>query len=419
MVRAKMAVRRKVRSRSRLSWAVLTVVPWCLAAGLSVSFVADAGQEPVIGATRFDLTDQAPGMPEDLVPSTVAARDRSFDLPLGDLDWMEQDLHRTAGETAEARRDPDEAEPRMALKPSHERFPTIEESRRDDPAVGVRPTFDTPLRRAGMLDAYRAVELSFGDAASGAAQDGFAPVPVDAPWPRADRLQPLSPGSNVTTMASHAAASPRAASGSTTPHVQDGSTPSVARAETLASTTPADSAPIEIAALPKFSRGPHGLITQNETVVGIAQYHPDYAAMIETAKSAPEQRCLAQAIYFEARSEPEEGQAAVAQVVLNRAMSGLYPGSVCGVVFQNQERRDACQFSFACDGHPLRMTEADAWANAVRIAHEVTDGSTYVSDIGGSTHYHANYVRPFWARSLKKMEVIGHHIFYSLKPGQT
>ena len=269
------------------------------------------------------------------------------------------------------------------------------------------------------LDAYRAADLAFGDAASGAAPDSFAPVPVDAPWPDAARLQPLPPGSNVTTMPSHAAASPRTVSGSTTPHVQDGSTPSVARAETLASTTPADTAPIEIAALPKFSRGPHGLITQNVTVVGVAEYHPDYAAMIETAKSAPEQRCLAQAIYFEARSEPEEGQAAVAQVVLNRAMSGLYPGSVCGVVFQNQERHNACQFSFACDGHPLRMTEADAWTNAVRIAHEVTDGTTYVSDIGGSTHYHANYVTPFWARSLKRMEVIGHHIFYTLKPGQT
>ena len=417
MVRAKMAVRRKIRPRSRLSWAALTVVPWCLAAGLSVSFVADAGQEPVIGATRFDLTDLAPGMPRDLVPSTVAAQDRGFDLPLGD--GLEQDLRRTAGEAAAARPDPDEIEPRMVLKPSHDRLPTLEESRRDDPAVGVRPTFDTALRRPGMLDGYRAAGLAFGDATSGATPDGFAPVPVDAPWPDADRLQPLPPGSNVTPKASQAAASPQAVSGSTTPHVQDGSTPSVARAETLASTTPADSAPIEIAALPKFSRGPHGLITQNQTVVGIAQYHPDYAAMIETAKSAPEQRCLAQAIYFEARSEPEEGQAAVAQVVLNRAMSGLYPGSVCGVVFQNQERRNACQFSFTCDGHPLRMTEADAWTNAVRIAHEVTDGSTYVSDIGGSTHYHANYVTPFWARSLKRMEVIGHHIFYALKPGQT
>ncbi len=416
MVRAKMAVRRKVRSRSRLCWAVLTVVPWCLAAGLSVSFVAVAGQEPVIGATRLDLTDLAPVMPGDLVPSTVAMEGHGFDLPLGDLG---RDLHRITDEAAEARQDPDEAEPRIVLKPSHARFPTIEESRRDDPAVGVRPTFDTLLRRAGSLEAYRATDLAFGDTDPGAAPDGFAPVPVDAPWPDAARLQPLPPGSGVTTLASHAPASPHAASGSTTPQVQDGSTPSVARAETLASMTPADIAPIEIAALPKFSRGPHGLITQNQTVVGIAQYHPDYAAMVETAKSAPEQRCLAQAIYFEARSEPEEGQAAVAQVVLNRAMSGLYPGSVCGVVFQNQERHNACQFSFTCDGHPLRMTEADAWTNAVRIAHEVTDGSTYVSDIGGSTHYHANYVTPFWARSLKKMEVIGHHIFYTLRPGQT
>ncbi len=416
MVRAKMAVRRKVRSRSRVSWAVLTVVPWCLAAGLSISFVAVAGQEPVIGATRFDLTNLAPGMPGDLVPSTVAIEGHGFDLPLGET---AHNLHRLAGETVEARQDVDEAEPRIVLKPSHDRFPTIEESQRDDPAVGVRPTFDTPLRRAGSLDAYRAANLAFGDTDPGVAPDGFESVPVDAPWPDVARLRPLPSEPNVTTMASHAGASPHAVLGSTTPHVQDGSTPSVARADTLASTTPADIAPIEIAALPKFSRGPHGLITQNQTVVGIAQYHPDYAAMIETAKSAPEQRCLAQAIYFEARSEPEEGQAAVAQVVLNRAMSGLYPGSVCGVVFQNQERHNACQFSFTCDGHPLHMTEADAWTNAVRIAHEVTDGSTYVSDIGGSTHYHANYVTPFWARSLKKMEVIGHHIFYTLKPGQT
>ncbi len=415
MVRAKMAVRRKGRSRSRLSWALLTVVPWCLAAGFSVSFVADAGQEPVIGATRFDLTDVAPGMPDDLVPATVAVEGRGFDLP---LDELSRDLRRLAGETSEAGQEPDETEPRIVLKPSHERFPTIEESRRDDPAIGVRPTFDTPLREAGTLDAYRAADLAFGTD-DPTALDGFAPVPVDAPWPDATRLQPMPTGSNVTTMASHAAASPPAASGSTTPHVQDGSTPSVSRAETLASTTPADVTPIEIAALPKFSRGPHGLVTQNETVVGVAQDHPDYAATIETARSAPEQRCLAQAIYFEARSEPEEGQAAVAQVVLNRAMSGLYPGSVCGVVFQNQERRDACQFSFACDGHALRVTEADAWAHAVRIAHDVTDGLTYVSDIGASTHYHANDVRPFWARSLKRMDVIGHHIFYTLKPGQT
>jgi len=92
-----------------------------------------------------------------------------------------------------------------------------------------------------------------------------------------------------------------------------------------------------------------------------------------------EQRCLAEAIYFEARSEPEKGQAAVAQVVLNRVQSGLYPSTVCGVVFQNRQHYDACQFSFACDGHPLRVTEPEAWRTAMRIAADVIDGETYVA----------------------------------------
>ena len=65
------------------------------------------------------------------------------------------------------------------------------------------------------------------------------------------------------------------------------------------------------------------------------------------------------------------------------------------------------------------MTESESWRTAVRIASEVTEGKTYLSDVGGATHYHANYVRPRWAKRLKKMDVIGHHIFYKLRPGQT
>jgi spore germination cell wall hydrolase CwlJ-like protein len=132
-----------------------------------------------------------------------------------------------------------------------------------------------------------------------------------------------------------------------------------------------------------------------------------------------EKRCLAEAIYFEARGEPKEGQAAVAQIVLNRASSGLYPPTICGVVYQNRRHYNACQFSFACGGKALRITQPDAWREAQRIASEVTNGSTYLSDIGSSTHFHANYVRPRWARRLEKMDVIGHHIFYKLKPGQS
>ncbi|MBX9759399.1 MAG: cell wall hydrolase, partial [Beijerinckiaceae bacterium] len=146
---------------------------------------------------------------------------------------------------------------------------------------------------------------------------------------------------------------------------------------------------------------------------------PDYASLVDQSNSEREERCLAEAIYFEARSEPEAGQAAVAQVVLNRVKSGLYPTSICGVVYQNRHRYMACQFSFACEGKSLRITEPEPWKTAVRIASEVLEGRTFLADVGGSTHYHANYVRPRWAKRLKKMDKIGTHIFYKLRPGQT
>jgi spore germination cell wall hydrolase CwlJ-like protein len=127
---------------------------------------------------------------------------------------------------------------------------------------------------------------------------------------------------------------------------------------------------------------------------------PNYAALIDQDESARENRCLAEAIYFEARGESGEGQAAVAQVVLNRVSSGLYPPTICGVVYQNRRHYNACQFSFTCEDKSLRIDEPDAWRQAVRIAGAVTNGKTYVSDIGGSTHFHANYVRPRWSRRL-------------------
>jgi len=105
--------------------------------------------------------------------------------------------------------------------------------------------------------------------------------------------------------------------------------------------------------------------------------------------------------------------------VLNRVKSGLYPSSVCGVVYQNRHRYLGCQFSFACEGKSLRITEAEPWRMAVRIAREVSEGRMFNADVGGSTHYHADYVRPSWAKRLKKMDTIGSHIFYKLRPGQT
>jgi spore germination cell wall hydrolase CwlJ-like protein len=197
--------------------------------------------------------------------------------------------------------------------------------------------------------------------------------------------------------------------------LMQGTTPAILPAIRLGSSTPAlaDSVPIEVVALPQVSRG---YLVRGE---GDAALRPYDAAPIVQDVAVQEKRCLAEAIYFEARGEPEESQAAVAQVVLNRVSSGLYPPTICSVVYQNRRHFNGCQFSFACSGNSLRITEPDAWRQAQRIAAEVTNGSTYLSEIGGSTHFHANYVRPRWARRLEKMDVIGHHIFYKLKPGQS
>jgi spore germination cell wall hydrolase CwlJ-like protein len=130
------------------------------------------------------------------------------------------------------------------------------------------------------------------------------------------------------------------------------------------------------------------------------------------AARAKSERCLAEAIYFEARGEPERGQKAVAQVVMNRVFSSFYPDNVCGVVYQNAHRRLACQFTFACDGIPDRVREPDMWAQAKRIARDTLDGKIWLPEIGKATHYHANYVHPWWVRTMRKHKKIGVHIFY-------
>ena len=129
--------------------------------------------------------------------------------------------------------------------------------------------------------------------------------------------------------------------------------------------------------------------------------------------------CLTAAIYYEAASESDDGQRAVAQVVLNRVRHPAFPASVCGVVYQNRHHYMGCQFSFACEGKSLRITDDASWQTATRIAHAVVEGRTYLADVGGATHYHADYVKPRWSRRLRKMDVIGRHIFYQLRAGQT
>jgi spore germination cell wall hydrolase CwlJ-like protein len=121
--------------------------------------------------------------------------------------------------------------------------------------------------------------------------------------------------------------------------------------------------------------------------------------------------CLTQAIYYEAAREPELGQEAVAQVVLNRLRHPAYPKSVCGVVFQGSLRRTGCQFSFTCDGSLAYLPEPGHWARAQRVARRALAGFV-MREVGSATHYHADYVAPYWAPTLVKLHQVGAHIFY-------
>ncbi|WAT17988.1 cell wall hydrolase [Aurantiacibacter sp. MUD11] len=123
------------------------------------------------------------------------------------------------------------------------------------------------------------------------------------------------------------------------------------------------------------------------------------------------QQCLAQAIYYEAASESDAGQRAVAQVVLNRVAHSAWPSTVCGVVYQGSARRTGCQFTFTCDGSLARRPSRGGWERASRIARAALAGSVY-EPVGLSTHYHTLAVNPYWAPSLQRTTVIGAHVFY-------
>jgi spore germination cell wall hydrolase CwlJ-like protein len=126
-----------------------------------------------------------------------------------------------------------------------------------------------------------------------------------------------------------------------------------------------------------------------------------------------EENCLARAIYFEARSESDMGQLAVAKVILNRVKSPSFPKSICGVVYQGSGARNSCQFSFACDGQADDVKQAGAWAHAKVIAKRAINNDPAVAMMGAATNYHADYVKPKWAKSMRRMARIGRHIFYS------
>jgi spore germination cell wall hydrolase CwlJ-like protein len=142
-----------------------------------------------------------------------------------------------------------------------------------------------------------------------------------------------------------------------------------------------------------------------------------FGGLTEDEFRTRELRCMATAIYFEARDEPIKGQIAVGQVVMNRIRSPFYPKTICGVVYQGERNRHGCQFSFTCTGKRNVIKEKEEWATSVKLAKQVITGEVWIDEVGYATHYHATYVHPPWRRELDRLTQIGHHIFYKIKPG--
>jgi len=148
---------------------------------------------------------------------------------------------------------------------------------------------------------------------------------------------------------------------------------------------------------------------------GVAPLPIEPAKPFVLKTSGPERdralHCLTQAVYFEAAVEPLEGKQAVAQTVLNRMRHPGYPKSICGVVYEGSLRATGCQFSFTCDGSLNRDVNPSLWATAEAVARRALSGFV-MQEVGTATHYHADYVSPYWAPTLVKLRQFGAHIFY-------
>lgn len=139
----------------------------------------------------------------------------------------------------------------------------------------------------------------------------------------------------------------------------------------------------------------------------------EWLASLPPVKGGAQWRCLAEALYFEARGESVAGQVAVAEVILNRVDSRAFPNTVCGVIKQGTGRRYQCQFTYTCDGHDEVIREKRAFAQVSKVAKLMLDGAA--RDLtGGATHYHTIRVRPKWSRTFPRTTTIGVHHFYRM-----
>ncbi len=365
--------------RSHTAWALSVALPWCIGLAVLVSITAEAEQEPPAGGSVFAPTRmiEAAGRLDRALRAAEPLRAVNEDgeplpimlarLAVGDPDGLAATS--------------DEIEPNGTLKSARPPFPEVDRGAKGNPFIGLRPS----------LDARRL---------NGASARVRLDDPRDAEFDPGHTMSPGCPGDGGPPPA----AQPGLA-------FDDGATPGLPLEFALNSSSPTSSDGV-LVTVETDSAG--------ETAVpqlSAADGKPNYAALIDPKDSARQMRCLAEAIYFESRSEPEEGQAAVAQVVLNRVRSGIYPTTVCGVVYQDRNRPFACQFTFACEGKSLRIEEPGPWSVATRIAQEVVSGTNYNPKVSEAVNYHANYVAPFWVGYLRKVDRIGAHIFYAMRDG--
>jgi spore germination cell wall hydrolase CwlJ-like protein len=162
------------------------------------------------------------------------------------------------------------------------------------------------------------------------------------------------------------------------------------------------------AKLDALAEGP-AIATKKKTAAPVVRYDEAWLAALPSANGDEEWQCLQTALYFEARGETLKGQFAVAEVILNRVDSPLYPRSICGVV--KQRGGGGCQFSYVCDGRADRMREKTAADLAGRIARAMIDGAPRLLT-DGATHFHTRAVRPGWSKRFPQTASIGAHVFY-------